>query len=87
MYVILAYDVIANRTQLFKKISQRFLSRVQNSVFEGELTRSQFMNLTQTIRREIDVENEVVRIWLIADKQIFKIHTYGTPKQENENFL
>ena len=86
MYVITAYDVEAKRTQLFKKTCQRFLSRVQNSVFEGNLTRAQLMKLTHQLKQLIKSE-EMVKLWVIADNQIFTIHTLGTQKQFKENFL
>jgi len=86
MYVITAYDVEANRTQLFKKICQRFLIRVQNSVFEGELTKAQFIDLKHRLKKVIK-ENEMVKIWVIADAQIFKVHTFGKQKSETANIL
>ena len=76
MYFILTYDVGSKRTQIFKKICQRYLTRVQNSVFEGELTKAQFRELKYELELEIN-DGEVVRIWDIADNQIFKIHTIG----------
>ena len=87
MHVILTYDVQAHRTTLFKQISQKYLSRVQNSVFEGELTKSQLMGLLEKIKSEIEVNAEVVRVLVIADSQIFKVHTIGTPKVDEDNFL
>ena len=76
----------SKRTQLFKKICQRYLTRVQNSVFEGELTKAQFRELKYEINQEIE-DGEVVRIWNIADNQIFKIHTIGELHLDEGNLL
>lgn len=38
MYVILVYDVAAERTAKMLKLCRRYLHWVQNSVFEGEIT-------------------------------------------------
>jgi|LFRM01.1.fsa_nt_gb CRISPR-associated protein Cas2 len=86
MYVILAYDVESRRTQIFKKICQRYLARVQNSVFEGELTKAQLRELQHELKKEVQ-EGECVRIWDIADNQIFKVHTIGEPRLEEGNLL
>ena len=63
MYVILVYDIktddngqrVLNKTF---KICKRYLSHIQNSVFEGELAESQIIRLKyeldKTIRKDID---------------------------------
>ena len=38
MYVIAVYDVEAQRTQKMLKLCRRYLTRIQNSVFEGEIS-------------------------------------------------
>ncbi len=86
MYVIIAYDVNAARTQILKKICQQFLGRVQNSVFEGKLTVAQFRELKDKLTDNIN-KDEMLRIWEIADNQIMKIHTLGTPRIEEGNVL
>ena len=59
MFVILSYDVEANRTQLFKKISEQFLIHIQNSVFRGNLSESQILDLKFRVTKELK-ENESV---------------------------
>jgi CRISPR-associated protein Cas2 len=86
MYLILAYDVESARTQVFNKICQRYLSRVQNSVFEGKLTDAQLRELKYEINQEIG-NDEMVRIWEIADNQIYRVHTIGCVKIEESNFI
>lgn len=55
-------------------------------MFEGELTKAQFRELKYEINQEIE-DGEVVRIWNIADNQIFKIHTIGELHLDEGNLL
>ena len=41
MYVILVYDVDQKRTAKMLKLCRRYLSWIQNSVFEGEISEVQ----------------------------------------------
>ncbi|MEM0136290.1 MAG: CRISPR-associated endonuclease Cas2 [Candidatus Micrarchaeaceae archaeon] len=84
MYIILSYDVEAERTQIFKKISEQFLHRVQNSVFEGHITEAKFMRLSGIIKNNLRKEESVI-IWIMESKSNFKKITYG--KNEEYNFL
>ncbi|MDB2276624.1 CRISPR-associated endonuclease Cas2, partial [Halorubrum ezzemoulense] len=38
MYVIVVYDMEADRTHLMLKLCRRYLVHVQNSVLEGEIS-------------------------------------------------
>ena len=49
-YVIAVYDVSVKRVQKALKLFRRYLSWVQNSVFEGELTRAQLAELEAEVR-------------------------------------
>jgi CRISPR-associated endonuclease Cas2 len=86
MYIIAAYDVKAERTPFFKKICQRYLNRVQNSVFEGKIDKAQLVELQHSLKKAVN-EGECVRLWIIADKQIFTIRTIGTPPIPEGNIL
>ena len=84
MYIILSYDVDADRTQIFKKISEQFLHRVQNSVFEGHITESKFLRLNSNIKANLK-SSESVLIWTVASESNFEKVTYG--RNEEYDFL
>lgn len=84
MYLILSYDVDAERTQIFKKMAGRFLHHIQNSVFEGHVTESQLMKLRSGIKDELK-DNESLVIWIFQTESHVKKITYGT--QIDSNFL
>lgn len=86
MHIIVAYDVEASRTEILKRICQRFLHRVQNSVFEGELRKAQFVELKYLLQKEVK-DNERVRIWQISDKQIYKTYTIGNQFEPEDSIL
>ena len=86
MHVIVSYDVEANRTQLFKKICHRFLPRIQNSVFEGDLRTSQVNELIYALDKEVK-PNETVRIWRFKEREIFKVYFLGKTIESQENIL
>lgn len=50
MYVVIFYDVPAERTRLFHKRLGRYLNWMQNSVFAGDLSVAKYKKL----RRELD---------------------------------
>jgi len=49
MFVVITYDVQADRTEVFRKIVTKFLTHEQNSVFLGDLTDSSWKKLRQAL--------------------------------------
>ena len=59
MYIILVYDISLENggSKIWRdtyKICKKYLSHVQNSVFEGEISESQLFELSKTIRKDMD---------------------------------
>ena len=86
MFIILSYDVRSDRTNLFKKIAERFLTHIQNSVFRGNLTESQLLKLQLELKKQLE-EDESIFLWIIKDSQIFKELKLGNSKYNDSNFL
>lgn len=86
MFVILSYDVEANRTQLFKKISEQFLIHIQNSVFRGNLSESQILDLKFRVTKELK-ENESVFLWIVKDSQIYEEVKLGNMRYADGRFM
>jgi len=88
MYFILAYD-IAHPRRLNKvlKICRRYITWVQNSVFEGELTPEQFESLVNTLKKTINKNEDSIIIYLIRNKNVFKRFIIGIEKNEITNIL
>lgn len=68
MYIVLVYDVSqedngARRWSRIFKICKKYLTHIQNSVFEGELSKAQLMQLQKELNEYIDKELDSVIIF------------------------
>ncbi len=59
-YYIAVYDVAVERNRRALKLFRRYLTWVQNSVFEGELTKAQAAELEASARRLLRDEDSVI---------------------------
>ena len=90
MFVILCYDVVADnrRTRLLKRL-KGYLSHVQKSVFEGEITDARFNELAVMIMQVINPHEDSVRIYrqcsrCISSTEIFGVGVYIEPGEKDE---
>lgn len=68
MYVVLVYNVSqeengARRWSRIFKICKKYLTHIQNSVFEGELSKAQLAQLQKELNEYIDKELDSVIIF------------------------
>ena len=68
MYIVLVYDVSqeengARRWSRIFKICKKYLTHIQNSVFEGELSKGQLAQLQKELKEYIDKELDYVIIF------------------------
>ncbi len=68
MYVVLVYDISQNnngqkRWSHVFKICKKYLSHIQNSVFEGEISKVQLVKLQQDLKPYIDKKEDSVIIF------------------------
>uniref|UniRef100_UPI003FEF7326 CRISPR-associated endonuclease Cas2 n=1 Tax=Candidatus Cryptobacteroides bacterium TaxID=3085639 RepID=UPI003FEF7326 len=87
MYVILVYDVGEKRVGKMLKLCRRYLSWVQNSVLEGNLSKAQLRALRIQIDDIIDKDEDSVilfssRMEYSMDKEIL-----GKERMSVDNFL
>ncbi|MBC7081368.1 MAG: CRISPR-associated endonuclease Cas2 [Thermoplasmatales archaeon] len=87
MYAIIVYDVGVERVSKICSFLRCFLSWVQNSVFEGELTESQLMRIKEGIKEIIDKNNDSVRIYIMRSKDVFKMELIGIEKADTGPFI
>ncbi len=60
MFVVLTYDVAADRTEIFRKLLVRYLTHEQNSVFAGKLTESSWKKLKADISKRAVPQDRVL---------------------------
>lgn len=87
MYVILAYDVGVERNAKVLRIARRYLTWVQNSLLEGELTPAQLRRLTHELSQAIDEEVDSVQFYVFSRGTLPERRHLGVIKNLPSQFL
>jgi len=87
MYVILAYDIGEARVQKVCKYCRRYLPRVQNSVFEGDISESKLARLRSGLEKIMILPEDSVLFWIARDDHWISRETLGREKLPISNFL
>ncbi|MBS7634617.1 CRISPR-associated endonuclease Cas2 [Candidatus Bathyarchaeota archaeon] len=82
MYIVLVYDVGVERLEKILKTCRRYLTWIQNSVFEGELTEANFIKLKHQLSKLIDEERDSVTFYIFRTTAYMRKETLGTVKGE-----
>jgi CRISPR-associated protein Cas2 len=85
-YYIAVYDVNQKRVGKMLKLFRRYLTWIQNSVFEGELTHSQFKALQIDIEKLI-LDSDGVVFYQLRDERYLDRIALGEEKAERTRFL
>ena len=86
MYVVMVYDLEADRTQKALKLGRRYLTHVQNSVLEGEISEGDLA----TLKNEIDdllKPGESTIIYELSSDKLLDRTVYGDDPTEDQRFL
>lgn len=92
MYVILVYDMNVtdeggkNLNKVFK-ICKKYLSHIQNSVFEGEITESKLKKLEIELKPYIRKNMDSVILFKSRDKKWLEKSFLGKEEDLTSNFL
>lgn len=87
MYVILVYDVGEKRVGKMLKLCRRYLSWIQNSVFEGNLSKAQLRDLKMQIEDIIDKEKDSVIFFSSRMEYSMDREILGKERMSVDNFL
>ena len=92
MYVVLVYDISqekngAKRWSMVFKISKKYLSHIQNSVFEGEISKPQLVQLQQEMKPYIDTELDSVIIFKSRQEKWLDKEFWGKKEDKTSFFL
>jgi CRISPR-associated protein Cas2 len=87
MYYIAVYDFNEKKVGKALKLFRKYLNWVQNSVFEGELTDSQFAELKSLSKKLMDPENDSVIFYAMNDKKWLVREIQGKEKNPTDNFI
>ena len=87
MYIILVYDVGVERVAKVCKYLRQHLNWIQNSVFEGELTKAQFVRVKSGLANLTDPEKDSVIIYQLRDARWMHKEVMGVDKNPATNLL
>ena len=80
MNVILVYDVNKKRVKKIMKICRKYLTRIQNSVFEGNITDFKLIKLKEEIAKNIDPRKDSVCIYEVESLKYVSKEEIGAVK-------
>ena len=87
MYVIIVYDIDTKRVAKVCKYLRQYLNWVQNSVFEGELTKAQLARVTSGLLGIIDESEDSVLIYQMRHEKWMDKQIIGIEKNPVTNLL
>jgi CRISPR-associated protein Cas2 len=86
VYAIVVYDVQAERTTKFLTYLRRYLTHVQNSVFEGELTEGTLIEVKETLQSMLE-DGESVMVYRMDSESYVERSVYGDDPMDDQQFL
>lgn len=92
MYVILVYDIVTDAEgkkilpKIFK-ICKKYLVHIQNSVFEGEFSRPNYVMLNKELDKYIRKDTDSVIIFHTREERWLKKEFLGLVDDKTSNFL
>lgn len=92
MYVVLVYDINQNnngpkRWSHVFKICKKYLTHIQNSVFEGEITKVQLMKLQQELKPYVDKDYDSVILFKSRQEKWLDKEFWGKEDDKTSFFL
>lgn len=87
MYVILVYDIEVKRVGKVCRFMKRYLPRVQNSVFEGDLSEAKLERMKVGLMKIIEPPTDAVLLWVARDSKWIDRQILGAEKLPVSTFF
>lgn len=87
MYVILVYDCGERRVAKMLKLCRQYLTWVQNSVFEGEISEVKLKELLLRASDLMDDEEDSLIVFKSREQRWLDKEVIGKQKGSTDNFL
>lgn len=87
MYVIAVYDVGERRVVKMLKLLRRYLNWIQNSVFEGELSEVQLMEMIYKAKEIMKESDDSLIVFSSREQKWLDKQIIGKEKNSLDNFL
>ena len=87
MFAIIVYDFNVKRVAKALKISRKYFNWIQNSVFEGEITKAKLEKYKMEIKKILNPEEDSIIIYTFRNMSYSKRETIGLDKGGDNTFL
>ncbi|QLC35049.1 CRISPR-associated endonuclease Cas2 (plasmid) [Halarchaeum sp. CBA1220] len=85
-YVLVVYDVQADRTSKFLKYLRRYLTHVQHSVFEGPVSDGQLTEIEGRLDTMLEPGESVI-VYRMAGESYVERSVFGDDPMDEQQFL
>ena len=82
MYIIMTYDVGVERVVKVLKTGRKYLTHVQNSVLEGEISPRRFRDLKRELNKIIDKNHDAISFYKLISENTLKKERLGVATNE-----
>jgi CRISPR-associated protein Cas2 len=87
MYIILVYDVNEKRVAKMLKLCRQYLTWIQNSVFEGEITEVKLKELKHKATEIMDIKTDSIIVFKSRDEKWLDKEIVGIEKNPVDIFI
>ena len=87
LYVIIVYDMGVDRLNKVRIFLKQYLNWVQNSVFEGELTKAEYLKVRSRLNELIDENADCIFIYHVRDRKYLDLDELGTRRAEIDTII
>jgi len=87
MYMIAVYDIGEKRVGKMLKLFRQYLNWIQNSVFEGEISEAQFLDLKERAKKIMKEEDDSLIFFKSREQKWLEKEVVGKDKNDLDNFL
>ena len=87
MYIILVYDCGEKRVGKMLKLCRKYLTWIQNSIFEGEITEVKLKELTLKAEKIMDMDEDSLIIFSSRQERWLDKQIIGKERGSTDNFL
>ena len=85
--MIIVYDAGVKRLNKVRIFLKQYLNWVQNSVFEGELTKAEYLRVRLRLMDLIDEDEDCIFIYSVRDRKYLGFEELGTRKAEIDTII
>ncbi|WP_049972563.1 CRISPR-associated endonuclease Cas2 [Haladaptatus cibarius] len=86
VYVIVVYDMQADRTRLMLNFLRKYLTHVQNSVFEGDITEGDLETIQNKTRETLKADESAIIYRMSSEKYVDRT-VVGEDPTDDARFL